>query len=99
MMVGGCGIPEQGLTLNFCINIMAITCNLNMSFTETNLILCFASEVRNLSVGQVVDGQLMDVALLPLLPARQVIQVVAHFNFLPARKIKPFYLKRTLKSV
>ena len=70
----------------FFILIFSLTCNINMSFAEPNLILSFTSEVSNLSIGQVPDGQLVGVVLgpCPALPACHVVLVMADLYLTPS---------------
>ena len=68
----------------FFIIVFFLTCNLNMSFAEPNLILSFTSEVSKLSIGQVPDGQLVGVVLGPALPACHVVLVMADLYLTPS---------------
>ena len=61
-----------------------------MSPVKSNFILRLASEVSNLNVGEVPDGELVYVAPLP---GRHVVLVVADFYFTAARQVEPVDLK------
>ena len=68
----------------FFIIVFFLTCNLNMSFAEPNLILSFTSEVSKLSIGQVPDGQLVGVVIGPVLPPCHVVLVKADLYLTPS---------------
>ena len=61
----------------FFIIVFFLTCNLNMSFAEPNLILSFTNEVSKLSIGQVPDGQLVGVGVGSDLSVCHMVLVIA----------------------
>ena len=95
MMVGGWGMPGRNKKHDILhLHLLTLTCNLNMSFAEPNLILSFTSEVSKLSIGQVPDGQLVGVVVGPALPACHMVLVMADLYLTTSGQIEPFHLGR-----
>ena len=84
MIVGGWGIPES-VMITSTLHPLPLACDLDVAPAVAHLILCPAAEVGQLRVAQLLDGQLVGVAL----PAVDVGLVMAHLLLVTPGQVIP----------
>ena len=84
MIVGGWGIPES-VMITCTLHPLPLACDLDVAPAVAHLILCPAAEVGQLRVAQLLDGQLVGVAL----PAVDVGLVMAHLLLVTPGQVIP----------